>query len=86
MSLAVKALGAIKSNYIGTLVRVAAQFFAQLVIMRALGPDLRVFGFVRADNYAGSANTSSPLHLRSTGTSAGIGLNWTLRRSEARAY
>ncbi|CAM8651590.1 OmpV Outer membrane protein V [Comamonadaceae bacterium] len=53
---------------------------------RALGPDLRVFGFVRAENYAGNANTSSPLHLRSTGTSAGIGLNWTLRRSEARAY
>lgn len=52
---------------------------------RALTPDVRVFGFVRSESYAGSANTSSPLHLRSTGTSAGIGLNWTLGRSEARA-
>ncbi|WP_296509869.1 MipA/OmpV family protein [Rhodoferax sp.] len=52
---------------------------------RALTPDVRIFGFVRAENYAGNANTGSPLHLRSTGTSAGIGLNWTLRRSEARA-
>jgi len=52
---------------------------------RSLGPDVRIFGFVRAESYAGSANAASPLYLRSTGTSAGIGLNWTLGRSEARA-
>ena len=52
---------------------------------RALSPDLRVFGFLRGESYAGNANTASPLHLRTTGTSAGIGLNWTLGRSEARA-
>ncbi len=54
-------------------------------VFRALGPDVRVFGFLRAESYAGSANASSPLHLRDTGTSAGVGLNWTLGRSEARA-
>ena len=52
---------------------------------RALTPDVRVFGFVRSESYAGNANTASPLHLRSTGTSAGVGLTWTLSRSEARA-
>lgn len=52
---------------------------------RALTPDVRVFGFMRAESYAGSANAASPLYLRNTGTSAGIGLNWTLGRSEARA-
>jgi outer membrane scaffolding protein for murein synthesis (MipA/OmpV family) len=52
---------------------------------RALGPDVRVFGFVRAESYAGNANAESPMHLRSSGASAGIGFNWTLRRSEARA-
>lgn len=50
-----------------------------------LGPDVRVFGFIRGESYAGSANASSPLYQRSTGTSAGLGLNWTLGRSEERA-
>lgn len=46
MSLAVKTLAAVKSNYAGTVVRVGAQFVAQLVIMRALGPDLvGTFGY-----------------------------------------
>ena len=56
-----------------------------LMASRSLGPDVRVFGFMRAESYAGSANAGSPLYLRSTGTSAGLGLNWTLGRSEARA-
>ena len=56
-----------------------------LMASRSLGPDVRVFGFMRTESYAGSANASSPLYLRSTGTSAGLGLNWTLGRSEARA-
>lgn len=46
MSLADKSLRAIQSNYIGTLIRVGAQFGAQIVIMRALGPDsVGVFGY-----------------------------------------
>jgi MipA family protein len=49
---------------------------------RKLGPDLRVFGFVRYDNYAQAANRASPLFRQNTGASAGIGLAWTLRRSQ----
>lgn len=46
MSLADKSLRAIRSNYIGTLVRVVAQFGAQIIIMRALGPEsVGVFGY-----------------------------------------
>jgi outer membrane scaffolding protein for murein synthesis (MipA/OmpV family) len=48
-------------------------------------PDLRLFGFVRYESYAGSANRDSPLMRRSTGASAGIGFAWTLARSQARA-
>jgi outer membrane scaffolding protein for murein synthesis (MipA/OmpV family) len=50
-----------------------------------LGKDVRVVGFVRHENYAGSANRSSPLFLQSSGTSYGLWLTWTLGRSEARA-
>jgi outer membrane scaffolding protein for murein synthesis (MipA/OmpV family) len=50
-----------------------------------LNPDLRLFGFVRYESYAGSANQDSPLMRRSTGASAGIGFAWTLARSQARA-
>ena len=50
-----------------------------------MNPDLRVFGFVRYESYAGSANRDSPLMRRSTGASAGIGFAWTLARSQARA-
>ncbi|GGC02734.1 oligosaccharide flippase family protein [Pseudoduganella buxea] len=47
MSLAAKTLTAVTSNYIGTLVRVVAQFGAQLVIMRQLGPEpVGMFGYV----------------------------------------
>jgi outer membrane protein len=52
---------------------------------RSLGPDVRVFAYVRAESYAGSANAASPLYQQSTGTSAGLGLNWTLGRSAAKA-
>lgn len=50
-----------------------------------LGKDVRVLGFVRYENYEGSANRSSPLFLQSSGTSYGLWLTWTLGRSEARA-
>jgi len=46
---------------------------------------LRVFGFVRYESYADSANRASPLFLQSQGTSAGIGLTWTLAYSERSA-
>lgn len=48
-------------------------------------PNLRVFGFIRYENYGGSANSASPLFLRSDGTSAGVGMIWTLVHSERRA-
>ncbi len=51
----------------------------------ALTPDVRLFGFVRGESYAGSANAASPLYLRATGSAAGVGLNWTLSRSKTRA-
>lgn len=61
---------------------------AGLLLMRAgvfaarkLNPDLRVFGFVRYESYANAANRDSPLMLKQTGASAGIGIAWTLRRS-----
>lgn len=50
-----------------------------------LNPDLRLFGFVRFESYAGSANRDSPLHLKNSGASAGIGFAWTLARSRRRA-
>ena len=49
-------------------------------------PDVRLFGFVRYESYAGAANEDSPLMRKSTGTSAGIGLAWTFARSSTRAY
>lgn len=56
-----------------------------LFATRQLNPDLRLFGFVRYESYAGSANRDSPLHLKNSGASAGIGFAWTLARSSRRA-
>lgn len=52
---------------------------------KKLTPDLMLFGFLRYESYAGSANTQSALFLNNSGTSVGIGLTWTLARSESRA-
>ncbi len=52
---------------------------------RNLGRDVRLFGFLRYESYAGAANRQSPLYLNASGTSVGIGLTWTLARSESRA-
>ena len=52
---------------------------------REITPDVRLFGFVRYESYSGSANLNSPLHQSSSGTSIGIGLAWTLGRSDERA-
>src|SRR5690606_29512478 len=46
MSLAARSLNAVKHSYIGTIVRVLAQFIAQILIMRQLGPELvGTFGY-----------------------------------------
>jgi outer membrane protein len=50
-----------------------------------LNPDLRMFGFVRYESYAGAANQDSPLMKKNTGASAGIGFAWTFARSQQRA-
>ena len=55
-----------------------------LFATRQLNPDVRLFGFVRYESYAGSANRDSPLHLKNSGTSAGIGFAWTHARSSRR--
>ena len=47
--------------------------------------DWRAFAFLRYDNYAGAANHASPLLRQNSGTSAGIGLMWTWRRSDSLA-
>ncbi len=51
---------------------------------KSLTTDVRVFGFVRFESYAGAANRQSPLFLNTTGTAIGIGMNWTLGRSASR--
>ncbi len=56
--------------------RTGATFF------RELGPDWRLFGFVRLDSTAGAANRGSPLLQQELGWSAGAGLAWTGWRSQ----
>jgi len=58
---------------------------AGLFAARQVNPDLRVFGYVRAENYGVGANDNSPLHRKDSGVSGGIGLSWTLWRSQALA-
>lgn len=46
MNLAEKSLRAVKSDYVGTVIRVGAQLGAQILIMRELGPEMvGVFGY-----------------------------------------
>ena len=54
-------------------------------ISKRLGPDIRVFGYMRHDNYDNSANLNSPLFAQSSANTFGVALTWTLGRSEARA-
>jgi outer membrane scaffolding protein for murein synthesis (MipA/OmpV family) len=58
---------------------------AGLFGFRRVNPDLRVFGFVRYESYAGAANRDSPLMQRATGASIGFGVAWTLAHSQERA-
>lgn len=52
---------------------------------KSITPDVRVFGFVRYEWLEGAANKASPLFQHTTGTSVGLGLVWTVGRSEQRA-
>ena len=52
---------------------------------RNLTPDLRLFGFARADSVAGAANEASPLVPRKAGASVGLGFAYTWKRSTRRA-
>ena len=71
-----------------TATRAAYSADAGLILVRAgvfaarvINPDVRVYGFLRAENYGVGANRDSPLHLKDNGVSAGVGLMWTFKRS-----
>jgi outer membrane scaffolding protein for murein synthesis (MipA/OmpV family) len=57
-----------------------------LFALRKLDPDWRIFGFMRYESYAGSANRGSPLVKKPTGFSVGFGFAWTLARSPELAH
>jgi outer membrane scaffolding protein for murein synthesis (MipA/OmpV family) len=59
---------------------------AGLFASRRLSPDLRFFGFLRYESYAGAANRDSPLMKKPTGAAIGLGVAWTLARSRAPAH
>lgn len=52
---------------------------------KSMNPDVRVYGFVRYESYAQSANQSSPLFQQSSGSSIGLGVSWALGRSTTMA-
>ncbi|MCC2971608.1 MipA/OmpV family protein [Massilia sp. IC2-476] len=52
---------------------------------RRIDEDLRVFGYLRFESYKGAANRDSPLHVKDSGVSGGIGVMWTFKRSIRRA-
>ena len=57
----------------------------QLALSRKLTNDIRLFAFTRVDFAGSGANSDSPLHLKDSGTSFGLGLVWTLGRSSEKA-
>jgi outer membrane scaffolding protein for murein synthesis (MipA/OmpV family) len=61
---------------------IATRFGASVV--KSVHEDVRLFAFARWDSYRNSANEASPLYLSNQGTSLGVGLVWTLGRSEQR--
>lgn len=72
--------------------RPAYQARSGLMLVRAglsgsykLNEDVRLFGYVRAETYAGAANRDSPLMRKNSGASIGGGFSWTLARSQVRA-
>ena len=52
---------------------------------KRLTPDLNLFAFARYDLYDGAANRNSPLFAQNQGNSFGLGLTWTLGRSNRSA-
>ncbi len=52
---------------------------------KPLTPDLTFFGYARFDSVAGAANEASPLVRRKAGSTVGIGVVYTLMRSDKRA-
>lgn len=65
---------------------------AGLMLVRAgvstsykVNDDVRVFGFVRMESYAGAANRDSPLMKKNNDASIGAGFTWTLGRSQTLA-
>jgi outer membrane protein len=54
-------------------------------LFQNLTPNLRVFGFARLTSVDSAANSSSPLVRQNMGSTVGIGLLYTLARSESRA-
>lgn len=55
---------------------------ASLGTSKNLSADVRVFGYARMDYYGLGANTASPLFMQTSSPSLGLGLIWTLGRSE----
>jgi outer membrane scaffolding protein for murein synthesis (MipA/OmpV family) len=58
---------------------------ASLFISYLVNSEIRFFSFVRLDSVNGAANYNSPLVKRDNGWAAGMGLAWTLARSDAKA-
>ena len=52
---------------------------------RRVGADLYFYAFTRYDLHAGAANQDSPLFAQKQGNSLGLGLIWTMARSDQRA-
>ncbi|MDV7398995.1 MipA/OmpV family protein, partial [Arthrospira platensis SPKY1] len=51
----------------------------------SLGRDWQLFGFGRLESVQGAANEASPLVRKKGGVSAGLGVAYTWRRSQAQA-
>jgi outer membrane scaffolding protein for murein synthesis (MipA/OmpV family) len=54
-------------------------------VAKSLTPDLRLYAFGRLDSLAGAANRDSALVRQTTGFTYGIGLSYTLMRSDGSA-
>ena len=55
---------------------------ASIFVSRLFNPEVRFFSYLRLDSVDGAANHDSPLVRRDIGWSVGLGLAWTLARSE----